>query len=106
MWIGAATSAGRGDTQIGEQLLGAAHRGARQAEMLDQRLSNLAADLHRRVQRGERILEDRADPPSEQCPALRRRERGEIGPFEDDAAVDRGARAEQVQNGAGDAAFA
>ena len=105
--IGACHLGRAGDAHIGQQLLGAAHRGVgAQAEMLHHRLGNLAADPQRRVQRRERILEHRADPPSHHRAALRWRERGEVGPLEDDAAVDRGTSAEQVENGAGDAAFA
>ena len=66
--------------------VGAAHRGVgAQAEMLHQRLGDLAADPQRRVERRERVLEHRADPPSQHRAALRWRERAQVAPLEEDA---------------------
>jgi hypothetical protein len=55
--------------------------------MLDHRFGNLVADAQRRVERGKRVLEDRADPSPEDPPALRRRETGDVLALEEDGAL-------------------
>ena len=58
----------------------------REALVHAQRLAHLKADLHGRVQRGERILEDHADLGAAQLALLLERQLGEVLPVEDDRA--------------------
>ena len=63
------------DPHLAQRDFGAAERfGQRQSEMLHHRFGDLPANAERRVERRERILKHRADPSSEDPPALRRGE--------------------------------
>jgi hypothetical protein len=67
------------DPHRAQRDLGAAERlRQRQAKMLHHRLGDLAADAQCRVERGERILKHRADPPSEHPPAFCRGKAGDV----------------------------
>jgi hypothetical protein len=80
--------------------------GQRQPEMLHHRFGDLPADAQRRIERRERVLKHRADPPPEHLPPLRRRKTSDILPFEQHRAGDLRGGAEEVQDRAGDAALA
>ena len=104
---GAGDLGGAIDPHLLQRDLGAAQRLCeRQSEMLHHRLGDLPADPQRRVERRERILEDRADPPPEDASPLRRRELGEVLALEQDRAADLRRWAEKVQDGAGYTALA
>src|SRR5260370_25396900 len=78
----------------------------RYSEMLHHRLSDLPADPQRRVEGGERILENGPDPPPEDASPLRRRELGEVVALEQDGASDLRRWSEKVQGGTGYTALA
>jgi len=74
--------------------------------MLDERLHDVPADRHRRVERGKRVLEHSADAAAEEPTPALAVEPAEVLALELDAAVDGGSVGEQIEDRPGNRALA
>ena len=91
----------RGDSDLGQQIDGAlARRGLRQIHMGPDRLDDLVADPVKRIEAGQRILEDHADPFSPDAADFFRRQMVDPRPRQVDlAARDPAGRIDQPDYG-------